>query len=329
MSQEMDRQEMAIRYLLGALAEEEQTRLEEQYFLDDKQFEQFEIAEDELIDRYVRNELSAEDATRFEKLLASPRIAERVEVARILKQRTASLPRPEPARVVTADVKPAPLGWWERIFGPAAAAPAFRPAFAMALIFMLLTTVTLIFVWSKLQAESNRLAQEQQQREALERQIAEQKASYETQITQTRQEKEEQQQLVERYKQLLTEQQQKPTQALIIPLLLNPGGGTRGGGSAVQPISIPRGVKSVGIGLNVTHGDYSSYTAVVRNIDSAKEITKRANLKPSQQQGRKYISFNVNATSLTPGSYSIHVDGITPDGSPENFDDYTFRVTSR
>ena len=44
MSQEIDRHEIAQRYLLGQLSNEEKTRFEEQYFIDDAEFEHLELA---------------------------------------------------------------------------------------------------------------------------------------------------------------------------------------------------------------------------------------------------------------------------------------------
>ena len=333
LSQEIDRQEMAIRYLLGTLSEEEKTRLEEEYFLDDEEFEQLEIAEDELIDRYVRTELSTEDTHRFEKLLISPRLSERVEVARILVQRTASHPQKQEVKptpeVLTPRVEPRRASWWENLFGPAAAVPAFRPAMAFALTLMLLTSVALIFVWTKLRNESQRLAQEQQQRGLLQKQIEEEKArsaQLDEQLKQTRQEQEEQQrQFAEKYEQLA--KQQQPAQALVFPFFLSPSGGTRSGGGSTPTMTIPGGVRSVDINVNVTHGDYPSYNAFLRNVDSGNEIDRRTNVKPVSRQGRKIITLNVEAKRLIPGSYTVHLDGVTPSGV-ENFEDYEFRVRS-
>ena len=334
MSEEIDRQEVAIKYLLGALSDEEKTRFEERYFLDDGEFEQLEIVEDELIDRYVRNELSAEDSGRFEKLLKSPGMSERVEVARLLANRTVPV-----TKVVTTPaivpVKPARVGWWERLFGPAAAVPAFRPAFAMSLMLLLLTTAALIFVWTRLRAESQRLAQEQQQREQLRQQIEEQRARYnqlEDKFNKTEQDKEDQAALAAEYQRLLEEEKQRSATAMIFPIVLGPGGGTRGpGGEGIKNFAIPRGVPQVGLKLNVTHGgdEYPRYNASVRNIDSSKPIVTRPNLKPFTERGRKYITINVSAKDLRAGSYNVHVDGVTATGQTENFEDYPFRLISR
>lgn len=333
MSREIDRQEIAIRYLLGTLSEEEKTRFEEVYFLDDAEFEQLEIAEDELLDRYVKSELSPEEALQFRKLLVSPRLAERVEVARIIAQRAASLPKkkevtPVP-EVSNRRVEPPHVGWWDRLFGPAAVAtPAFRPAMALAMMFMLLTTVALVFVWTKLRAESQRLAQEQQQREQLQREIENERsrnAQLDEQLKQTRQEKEDQlQHYAEKYEQLA--KQQQSTQPLAFSFVLNPTAGVRGsGGDSTPTIPNPSGVPSVEINVNVTHGDYASYNAVVRNIDSGNEVARRNNLKPVPSRGKQYITLKVDSKRLPPGSYNVHVDGVVP-GGEETFDDYPFRV---
>lgn len=334
MAQEPDRQEMAIRYLLGNLSEEDKTRLEEQYFLDDKQFEELELAEDELIDRYVRSELSLKETNQFEKLLESPRLAERVEVARLLAKRTTTQPQMQTV-VATPEPSDAPIGWWKRFFEPAPAIPAFRPAFAMSLILLSLTTTAFVFVWMKLRTQSQRLAQEQQLREDLGRQIEEQKTRYselDAKLNKTQQEKDEQAELAKKYQELLAEEQQRSAPALTFPIFLSPGAGTRAvGRDAVREITLPRGVRRVGLNLNVTHGgdDYPRYNASVRNIDSAKPITTKTNLKPTSQGGRKYITIDLDAAVLREGSYNVHVDGVTATGQIDNFDDYPFRVKSR
>jgi hypothetical protein len=332
LSQDINRQELAIQYLLGGLSQEEKTRFEEQYFLDDDEFEQLEVAEDELIERYVRNELSAEDTSRFKKLLVSPGLSERVELARLLVQQTA--PKAQAVTTpVTVPVQPVHVGWWDRLFGPAAAIPAFRPAFAMSIALLLLTTVAFLFVWTKLRTESQRLAQQQQQQEDLRRQIEQQRARYrelESKLDKTEKEREEQAALAAEYKRLLGQEQQRSVPASIFPIVLGPWNASRGTGSdAIKPMTIPSQFTKVAISLNVTHGDYPRYNASVKNIDSDKVITTKTNLNPVPRGGRKYISMNLNADELRSGTYNVHVDGVTAAGSVNNFEDYLFRIKSR
>jgi hypothetical protein len=67
-------------YLLGAeLDSDDLRRIERLYFSDQSVMEQLELVEDELIEQYIRAELSPEDTRRFqEHFLSSPRNQERV-----------------------------------------------------------------------------------------------------------------------------------------------------------------------------------------------------------------------------------------------------------
>src|SRR5687768_13132328 len=87
------------RYLLGELPEEEQTRLEEEYFNSPDALEKLAAAEDELIDDYVDGRLEGDRRKRFEQRLAtSPERWQRVEFARQLGRYVASRVEPAPAR---------------------------------------------------------------------------------------------------------------------------------------------------------------------------------------------------------------------------------------
>ena len=55
-----------MRYLLGDLSEDEKTRMEEAFFADNARFEELELAEEELIDAYVRDNLSLKERRQFQ-----------------------------------------------------------------------------------------------------------------------------------------------------------------------------------------------------------------------------------------------------------------------
>src|SRR6185295_1727850 len=102
------------------LSSEEMARLEESYFSTDAQFEELEIAEDELIDSYVRGELSKGERQAFEQsLLCSPRLMERLEFAQVMAHRLASSSAEVSPKVPIASKKSQDVseGWWNRLFG--------------------------------------------------------------------------------------------------------------------------------------------------------------------------------------------------------------------
>jgi len=83
-----ERQDLKLeRYLLGDLPDEEIQQIEARLLEQPALFSRVETIEDDLVDRYVRDELSGEDRRRFEKcLLPSGRIRRRVAFARGLNR---------------------------------------------------------------------------------------------------------------------------------------------------------------------------------------------------------------------------------------------------
>lgn len=79
---------VARRFWLGQLSPEEQGRIEELAFGDPESFALLEAVEDDLIDEFVYNDLSAEERERFQKhFLAQPgRSDEDLRIARALRQ---------------------------------------------------------------------------------------------------------------------------------------------------------------------------------------------------------------------------------------------------
>ncbi|MGA9769460.1 MAG: CHAT domain-containing protein [Blastocatellia bacterium] len=77
-----------VRYLLGNLSEQKKRELEELYFADDDLYKELQVAERELIDRYVFEELSKAERKRFKSyfLVAESR-RQKTRVAMELKQR--------------------------------------------------------------------------------------------------------------------------------------------------------------------------------------------------------------------------------------------------
>jgi len=321
MAQQIDQQETAIRYLLGELSEEDQTRLAEQFFLDERKFEELEIAEDELIDRYVRDELSTKDKRSFETRMSSPRIVERIELARILAKKTESLPQSQV--VENADVS-----WWRQLFG-ATGTLSLRPLFVASLILLIFTSAALVFVGIKWRDESRRLTQQQRQQEELDRQMAEQRARYgelEGSLQKLRQEKEEQEKREARYQEQI-EELQRQTQSLALSFTLFPGS-VRGVSDSKNRVTIQRGVSLINLDLEIGAGEFSRYNAYVQDSDS-NTISKHPGLKPIPRRGSKYIRCAVAAKLLRPGVYNVHVEGVTAPRETQNFEDYQFQVVSR
>ena len=306
-----------MRYLLGTLSEEERTRMEELYFSDDTEFENIEIAEEELIDRYVRGELSREDKSRFEgTLAASPRLTERVRFASVWKNKLASAA----VDPVTVKVQPKP-SWLATVFG---FSPAERPP-RWAIAFSCLVVVAFIglFVgWLKLRENSRRLAGQEAQLEQRQRELDKQLADLKAQ------------------RELLAGQAspaptpvesasppkptpESPVSRPVVALSLFPGG-TRSGGSS-HDLRIASGTKEVQLNLRLRDASYTSYQVTIRSVDGRGGFSADK-LQPRNVSGGAVLFVRVPAGQLGLGDYLIRVNGRSSTGATEAVDDYQFRV---
>jgi hypothetical protein len=150
-------------YLLGELSEEERTAFEEKYFRDDEEFEHLLAEEEDLIDAYVRGDLSPAERRKLKNALRFDfRHAPRLSFAEILAERArAATPSLAPVRPL--------LGW--------ATWPFWKSALAFGgMAVILLLTVAFWFLAQRrlerdlagLKSELDRLVQlQQQQREQL------------------------------------------------------------------------------------------------------------------------------------------------------------------
>lgn len=97
MTENIEYQQLCRRYLLGTLADEGKG-LEERLMLDDELFEELLIAEDELIDDYLRGKLTSAEARQFrEHFLASPQHRRALEFAETLLSSLAAEPEADAA----------------------------------------------------------------------------------------------------------------------------------------------------------------------------------------------------------------------------------------
>src|SRR4051812_2286769 len=89
-------EKVLVRYLLGNLSETEQVQVEDRAFADAEYLTALEAAEADLIDAWVRGELSSAERRAFERrFLTSPTRRSKVAFARALKTVTSESAQPE------------------------------------------------------------------------------------------------------------------------------------------------------------------------------------------------------------------------------------------
>lgn len=322
MSRLSSHEKLAMRYLLGTLSEEERARLEERYFSDDSTFEEIEMAEEELIDQYVRGELSKSDKDRFEAMLGdSPRLIERVEFAKIWKDKLAAMPSGQSVIAPIVEEREPEgkhISTWQKLFGTSAESTP-RLAFAFGVLILVAGVVALFAGWLKVREQAKQLAAqqstlEQRQRE-LDQRAAELKAHQEELARHSAQQ-------TGPSESPSPKQVQKPGPP-VFALTLSPGAIRSTGG--YRGFRIPSDTRSVKITLRLRDRDYASYRATIFDPDRRQKF-QSGNLEPRQSAAGNVLTFRVPAKNLPPGDYSIAVDGVTTDGLSQTVDDYQFRV---
>ncbi len=310
-----------MRHLLGTLSEEDRARLEEGYFADDAVFEELEIAEEELIDRYVRGELPKRDRDQFETTIAkSPRLIERVQFARVMANRLSA----NTAKIAVPLVEKRPpagerTGWWQRLFGFSAASHA--PAMSGALsVLLIIGGAVLVAGYLNLRNQAKEIAAQQAAVEQRQRELDKQAANVKVQTDD-----------------LASRGQPSPaipTPAIVAPqptperaaptiFLTLSAGATRSAGAS-KSIRLLRGTSYVQLTLNFQGTDYPSHRATIINADRG-EVFSKSNVRPQVTRKGAVLTLRVPAEKLSPGDYYVNVYGETPTAT-ESVADYVFRV---
>lgn len=313
MEQQSYNQEWIVRYLLNDLPKEEQLRFEDEYFADHDLFEQMEAIEEDLIEDYFRNRLTATEHAKFERhYLATPERREKIAFGEALVSVASELTKPTP------DPSP-PSSWWSWLLPK----PAVGWAFATLL---LLAACTWLFVETrKLRSMINQIQvqtavrEQQQQRHAQE--LQQQAAAQRERSDQlTRELAEAQTQIAQ-----LRAGNSNPAQApslLATIVFLPPTQGT----APAQDLVIRPGISFVQLVCRFYSDVFKSYRAVLRPT-GGDAVWDQSGLKlKTQASGSKAVVVSLPAYLFTKTeSYTLMLSGVASDGGFREIV-YNFRV---
>ncbi len=163
------------RYLLGDLPEEEQVRIEDRAFADREYLQDILAVEADLIDEYVRGELSDFERRQFERrFLTSSERRQKVEFARALAKVVPETATENARRAVAVQ---ASISWWDSfVTFLRSLNPALKLSMAAAAVVLTIGVSWLVRETIRLRGQVAKLQAEQQSRqrqeEDLQRQIA-------------------------------------------------------------------------------------------------------------------------------------------------------------
>src|SRR5262245_16060837 len=287
---------LLVKYLIGNLTEEEEARVEDQAFADSAYLSALEAAEADLVDAYVRGDLSHADRRGFERrFLMSPRRRGKVEFARALAIVSAEPARPVAEAPVHATLRDLIRSW----------SPPLRWAPGLAALICVAGVWWLASQNASMQA---RLAALEAQERGLKQELSQSKSRADDLAAQL--------------------QNRQPTEmprgSLIASLMLMAGPSRAQ--TPVEEIVIRPDTQLARIDIQLeARDDYPRYRADL-HTRSGRDILIQSNLTRRSAGGGYTVSMDVPVSALVSGEYELALSGIANGQEAREIGFYYFRV---
>lgn len=282
--------------MLGELSEEEKTVLETKYFSDDQFFHELLEVESDLVDAYVRDEITPSERERFEAALdLFPARREKVEFARALQRvLTRPLVRDIPA--------------WRRMLPLAAAVLLFAAGAA----WFTFESMRLRDERAALEARGASLAEDMrrltEQADAQRARVAELAAQLETQ---------------RRTSEATIQPVNGAGNTLRVASFVLAAGMLRGG-SGSNAFNVPEHADAIALEVSVEAGGYKTYRAAIQKPSGETILTQRG-LRPRKGKSGVLVSVLLSSGDLPSGDYILALSGEKAGGA-ETVGEYSFRI---
>ena len=305
-----EKEDLLNNFLLGEISEGERAALEDRVLSDDEFFEQLLVVEDELIDAYMGNDLSAQERRLFEaRFHAAPRDLERLEFAKTLRRSLVGKNRGSSGSVGFRS------GWralvqYLPVNGPFAWATA-----------MVLVAIAFGGIWIFI----NRSRADERNQQAL------------NQPSPPRSSPVVQQKDNESAREVTTptplpvpspslpKKSTESTRPVVATFILTPGL-SRDAGPA-RDLTLPQGATHLHFRLPLEQdrsAEFKRYHLLLSLADGPKVWS--GIVKPS---GDSTLGLNLPARLLQRGDYVLEVKGVTADGNFESIAEYSFRILQK
>jgi hypothetical protein len=328
--------ELITQYLLGSLSSEEAERLDELSLTDDEFAVRLQEVENELLDAYVRGELSGQTLEQFNSFyLSSPRRRERVGFAQALHTVTERAAVGKQATNQQAVVKGPQLSprssspWASGLRVPSSPRRALQWGLAAAASLLLVAGGWLVY-------ENLRLRQKMQETHAERGALQQRERELETQLAQQRssalergKETERLREQIARLEQPSQEQRRSvllPEAPSIVPFVLAPQ--TRGL-SQIATVPIPSGTDYVTLQLELESGGYPLYRVELKTQPDGQVVWRSRPLKAQARGDGKVVIVSLRPGLLKSSMHILEVSGISASDAAEIIGSYPFRAVAQ
>lgn len=316
--------EQLLSYFLGELSDEQQIQVEEEYFDNDEKYLEFEAAQNDLIDAYVKNQLSASEKEKFKKYLElTPGLQKRVQMAQALSIHIAKLNESQSPVSEKKAHSTLSVSWWQSIKDSFQSFNLFlRFVFALGMAFMILALVFTFFEQQKYKElaekkELQLLESQKQQTKTLEQLKLEQANSAELSKKLSKEESEK-----EKLESQLAENSIVEKLGIeLYPILVRSSGGQK-----ILNIS-EKTNQRVKFKLNLPKSSYKPSQIVIKI--GSKVVFEENNLSKNASQANNVLSFEISTSVLEENDYILQVNGKDKGSNLVNIQDYVFSVRKK
>jgi hypothetical protein len=328
MAADLNNEKLIARYLLGDLAEEQQVAIEDRAFSDKDYLALVTAVENDLIDEYVRRELSESERRQFEtRFLASAERRKRVEFAKALARVPVAAVAPE--RTVVSE--PAKWSWRDSLYAFISGLnPAAKFAVVAVMLLLLVGGAWLLTETLRLRSQLTQLqAQNQAQQNQLQQQVDAERRRNEELNARLSQEQQQREQTDESLRQLSEtgDATNPPPRPVIASLTLLPGL-SRGGGEKANMV-MPEDARLVRLQIGIDPEEqYKTYGVELRTA-AGRQVWTRENLTARTRGRTRAVSLTLPASVLKSGDYELRLSGRQEGGESEDVGFYYFDVKKR
>lgn len=320
-SDDLEKEQLLRKYLLGQLSEEEQEQMEDKLFIDKELFQYLGILEHELIDEYIAKKLSKKELTQFESyFLIAPERQQQLKMAIRLNNYA------DKHQSKLVNERPSLRDRFSGLF-------RFRPFFATVLIVGLCIGLgVMITEIARLKAELAQLQLAQNKRELLEQdkknlsQELAQERIRSQQLTQTLTEQQQAQTELARKLAELSQQKESTGKPPIAPsfmtFLLMPG--LVRDEEAITTLKIKPQIAEIQLELALEATEYRTYKAELQD-QNGQVLWQQANL--TENSSKKSVLIKLPAKLVTSSSYRIVLQGSADSKDFEKLGTYYFQIT--
>ena len=323
----VDNEKLISQYLLGELPEEQQVEIEDRAFSDKDYLATITTVENDLIDEYVRGELSPSDRQRFEsRFLASAERRKRVEFAKALRTAFSESKAPEKNVASTATG----WSWRESLYAFLNGLnPAARLAFAAAAILVVAGAALLFVETLRLRRQVTQLQAEKQAGQDFQQALEAERKRNEELNARLDQEKQQREQTDESLRQLTeTPEAKNPAPPPVIASLMLLPGLSRGGGQK-PTLDLSNDARLVRLQIGIDPEEqYKSFAVELRTL-AGRQVWNRENLAARTRRGSRTVGLTLPATVLKSGEYELRLRGLTEGGGSEDVGFYYFNVRKK